>query len=59
MRKKFGKKAAKVTVRHTARGVTAKAKRQPIRSVTLLGTGAAVGAIGGWLIGHRTPSPGS
>jgi hypothetical protein len=59
MRRKFGKTAAKATVRHSARGVTAKARRQPIRSVTLLGTGAAVGAIGGWLLGHRAPSPGA
>jgi hypothetical protein len=59
MRKKFGKKAAKVTVRHSARGAAAKAKRQPIRSLTLLGAGAAIGAVGGWLLGHRKPAPGN
>lgn len=59
MTKKLGKKAAKITVRHSARGVTAKARRQPIRGVTLLGAGAAIGAVGGWLLGHRTPAPGN
>ena len=50
----IGKKAAKATVRHSAHGVAAKAKRQPLRSVTLIGLGAAFGAGVGWLAGRHT-----
>lgn len=42
--KKAAKKAAKMTVSHAVHGTTTKAKRQPIRSVTLLGVGALIGA---------------
>jgi osmotically-inducible protein OsmY len=41
--KKAAKKAAKVTLKHAAHGTTAKAKRQPIRSLTLIGLGFALG----------------
>jgi membrane protein YqaA with SNARE-associated domain len=51
--KTVGKKAAKTTARHSVHGFSSKAKRQPVRSVTLLGTGGAVGAVGGWLLGRR------
>jgi hypothetical protein len=48
----IGKKAAKATVRHSAHGVAAKARRQPLRSATLIGLGAAVGAGVGWFAGR-------
>ena len=49
----LGKKAAKATLRHSVRGFASKAQRQPLRSVTLLSLGGALGAVGGWLAGRR------
>jgi len=54
LKKTFGKKAAKATVLHSGRGLKSKATRQPMRSATLLGTGGAVGALAGFLLGRRT-----
>jgi hypothetical protein len=54
--RKVGKKATKATVKHSARGVSAKAKRQPLRSVSLLSLGGAVGATIGWFAGRKTAS---
>jgi F0F1-type ATP synthase assembly protein I len=44
----------KATVRHSVRGAVAKAKRKPIRSTSLLGTGLVVGATIGWLAGRAS-----
>jgi hypothetical protein len=52
----IGKKATKATVKHTARGLSSKAKRQPLRSVSLLSVGGAVGATLGWFAGRKTAS---
>jgi hypothetical protein len=52
--RKVGKKAAKATVKHSARGVAAKAQRQPLRSISLLSVGGVVGATAGWFAGRRT-----
>lgn len=41
--RKAAKKAAKMTVKHAAHGTATKAKRQPLRSLTLLSVGALVG----------------
>lgn len=53
-----GKKAAKATARHSWRGVSSKARRQPLRSATLLSAGGIAGGLAGglvgWLIGQRT-----
>jgi hypothetical protein len=49
-----GKKAAKATVRHSARGVASKAQRKPVRSISLLSIGAVAGATAGWFAGRRT-----
>lgn len=51
-----GKKATKATVKHSARGLSSKAKRQPLRSFSLLSVGGAVGATLGWLAGRKTAS---
>jgi hypothetical protein len=51
-----GKKATEATVKHSARGLSSKAKRQPLRSVSLLSVGGAVGATLGWLAGRKTAS---
>ena len=52
----IGKKATKATVKHSARGLSSKAKRQPLRSVSLLSVGGAVGAAVGWFAGRKTAS---
>ena len=52
--RKVGKKAAKATVKHSARGVAAKAQRKPLRSVTLISAGGLVGALAGWFAGRST-----
>jgi membrane protein YqaA with SNARE-associated domain len=49
----IGKKATKATVKHSAHGVVAKARRKPMRSATLLTTGALLGAAVGWLLGRK------
>jgi len=54
LQKKVGKKAAKTTARHSVRGLGSKAKRQPMRSATLLGAGGAVGAVAGFLAGRKS-----
>lgn len=55
---KLARKAVKTTAKHTARGTASKLKRNPVRAATLLGLGAAIGAVAGWLLG-RTASPAS
>jgi hypothetical protein len=50
------KKATKATVRHSARGLSSKAKRRPLRSLSLLSVGGAVGAAAGWVAGRKTAS---
>jgi hypothetical protein len=52
----LGKKATKATVRHSVRGVAAKAQRKPLRSAALLSLGALVGVAVGWLAGRKTAS---
>ncbi|WP_026911101.1 BON domain-containing protein [Patulibacter minatonensis] len=51
--RKAAKKAAKMTVKHAAHGTATKAKRQPIRSVTLLGLGAILGSAVSFVIARR------
>lgn len=41
--RKAAKKAAKMTVKHAAHGTATKARRRPLRSVTLLSLGALLG----------------
>jgi hypothetical protein len=50
----IGLKAAKATVRHSVRGTASKARRRPLRSVTLLSLGGVFGATAGWLAGRKT-----
>jgi hypothetical protein len=54
----IGKKAAKATVKHAEHGVVSKAKRQPLRSVTLLSIGGFVGGLTGWAAGRITATHG-
>ena len=46
------RKAAKSAAKHTAHGTAAKLRRNPVRAVTLLGLGGAVGALAGWMVGR-------
>lgn len=52
--KTVGRKAAKATFRHSVRGFTSRAQRQPLRSVSLLTAGGLVGALAGWFAGRKT-----
>ncbi len=56
-------KAFKSTAKHSARGTTSKLKRDPVRSTVLIGVGAALGLLAGWMLGRATggdpePAPG-
>lgn len=56
----LGRKAAKAVVKHSAHGSVSKVKRQPARATTLVGLGAVLGGIIGYLAGRKaapTPSP--
>jgi hypothetical protein len=45
----LARKAAKAAAKHTVHGTASKLKRDPMRAVTLLGLGGAVGAAAGWM----------
>jgi hypothetical protein len=48
IKKRLARKAVKSTAKHTAHGTAAKLRREPRRTVTLLGVGGAIGALAGW-----------
>jgi hypothetical protein len=52
IKRTFTRKAAKSAAKHTARGSASKLKRNPVRTVTLLGLGGAIGALAGWMAGR-------
>ena len=52
----LGRKATKATVRHSVRGLNAKAQRKPLRSASLVSLGGLVGGTAGWFAGRRTKS---
>ncbi|HEX3238919.1 MAG TPA: hypothetical protein VHR18_02145 [Solirubrobacterales bacterium] len=54
IKQKVARKAVKKTAKHTTRGAVSKLKRDPMRSTTLLGLGAVIGALAGWLLGRST-----
>jgi hypothetical protein len=54
IKQKVARKAVKKTAKHTARGTASKLKRDPVRATALLGLGAVIGALGGWLLGRST-----
>jgi hypothetical protein len=58
IKQKAARKAVKKTAKHTAHGTASKLKRDPLRSTTLLGLGAAIGALAGWLLGRSTADTG-
>jgi hypothetical protein len=54
----LARKAVKSTAKHTAHGTASKLKRDPLRTTTLLGLGALVGAAAVWLVGRLGGSEG-
>ncbi|MGN6664276.1 MAG: hypothetical protein ACTHK6_08775 [Solirubrobacterales bacterium] len=52
IKKAFARRVVKSTAKHSARGTASKLKRDPVRAVTLLGLGGAVGAVAGWIAGR-------
>ena len=59
IKKTLTRKAAKAAAKHTAHGTASKLRRDPMRTMTLLGLGGAVGAVAGWIAGRSatgTPS---
>jgi hypothetical protein len=52
IKKTLARKAAKTAVKHTAHGTASKLRRDPMRTMTLLGLGGLVGAVAGWLAGR-------
>jgi hypothetical protein len=54
IKKTLARKAARTAAKHTAHGTASKLKRDPMRTMTLLGLGGAVGAAAGWMAGRST-----
>lgn len=52
IKKSLARKAAKAAAKHTAHGTASKLRRDPVRTVTLLGVGSAIGAVAGWMVGR-------
>jgi F0F1-type ATP synthase assembly protein I len=50
LKKQLARKAVKSTAKHTAHGTAAKLKREPMRTASLLGIGALIGAFAGWMV---------
>ncbi len=55
VQRRIGKRAAKATIRHSARGAVSKVRRRPLRSATLLGIGGALGAAAGFTAARLAP----
>jgi hypothetical protein len=58
IKKTVARKAIKTTAKHTAHGAASKAKREPLRAVTLLGLGCLAGGVAGWMAGRSSPATG-
>jgi len=55
LKKNIAQKAVKATTKHTVHGTASKLKRSRVRSVTLLGFGAAMGALATRAAGRSRP----
>lgn len=51
---KLGRKAATSVAKHTVHGTVSKARRDPMRASRLLGAGAVLGVLAGFLAGRKT-----
>lgn len=54
LKRRLEKKALKATAKHSVEGVAAKATRRPLRSVTLLAIGVALGAVVGFVAARQS-----
>lgn len=54
IKQKFARKAVKTTAKHTAHGTVSKLKREPARASALLGAGALIGIVVGWIVGRSS-----
>ena len=57
IKQKIARKAVKKTAKHTAHGTASKLRRDSLRATTLLGLGAVVGGLAGWLLGRTGSAP--
>jgi hypothetical protein len=53
----LARKAAKSTAKLTAHGASAKVKRKPLRTTTLLAIGCAIGVVADRLVGRLDAGP--
>jgi uncharacterized protein YcfJ len=53
IKQKLARKAVKTTAKHTAHGTVSRLKRKPARTTTLIGIGALVGGLLGWMFGRK------
>jgi uncharacterized protein YfiM (DUF2279 family) len=56
LKRMIGIKATKAAAKHTAHGLSDKARRRPLRSASLLSAGMALGLAAGWAGGRATAS---
>ena len=54
IKKHLARQAVKTTARHSARGAASKLRRNPVRAVTLLSLGGALGAFAGFMAGRSS-----
>lgn len=59
IKKSLARRAAKAAAKHTAHGTASKLRRDPVRTITLLGVGSAIGALAGWMAGRTMTGPAS
>jgi hypothetical protein len=59
IKKSLTRKVAKAAAKHTTHGTASKLRRDPVRTVTLLGVGSAIGAVAGWMAGRSVAGPAS
>ena len=57
IKKSLARKAVKSTAKHTAHGTASKLMREPARAATLLGVGAAIGALVAWFAARAGTAP--
>jgi fructose-specific phosphotransferase system IIC component len=55
LKKSLARKTVKAAARHTTHGAASKAKRRPLRAVTLIGVGCLIGGFAATAWGSRQP----
>jgi hypothetical protein len=57
IKRTLARKAVESTAKHTAHGTTAKLKREPLRTTTLLAIGCAIGVVANRLVSRMVTDP--